>query len=71
LKPSLPLVEWTLQTREEIMLDQQVPVLDLHVAFSSLASPLEPHREITWSGLEAETKASCDHRDNQEAYSAW
>jgi hypothetical protein len=48
-----------LQIREEIMSDQQVPVLCLHVIISSLASPLEPHPEITWSGLEAETKAAC------------
>jgi hypothetical protein len=48
-----------LQTREEVMLDQQVPVLCLHVNFSSLASPLEPQPEITWSGTEAETKSAC------------
>jgi hypothetical protein len=53
------------------MLDQQVPVLGLHVTFSSLDSPLEPHPEITWSGLAAETKASWEHNDIQAAYYAW
>jgi hypothetical protein len=71
LKPSLPVVEWTLQTGGEIMLDQQVPVLGLHVTFSSLARALGSHPEITWSGLEAETNAACDHSDIQAAYSAW
>jgi hypothetical protein len=52
------------------MLDQQVPVLGLHVTFSSLASPLEPLTEITWSGLEAETKAAWDHSNMQAAYPA-
>jgi hypothetical protein len=41
------------------MSDQQVPVPCLRVTFSSLASPLEPHPDIMWSGLEAETKAAC------------
>ena len=53
------------------MLDQQVPVLGLQVTFSSIASPLEPHPEITWSGLEAENKAACEHSDIQVASSAW
>ena len=53
------------------MLDQQVPVLGLHVTFSSLASSLEPLPEITWSGLEAETKAACDHSIMHAAYPAW
>jgi hypothetical protein len=52
------------------MLDQQVPVLGLHVTLSSLARPREPHPEITGSGLEAETKAACDHSDIQAACSA-
>jgi hypothetical protein len=53
-----------LQTREEFMSDQQVPVLCLHVNFSSLANPLEPHPEITWAGTEAETKAACTPQRN-------
>jgi hypothetical protein len=53
------------------MLHQQVPVLVLHVNLSTLARPREPHPEITWSGLEAETKAACDHSDIQLACSAW
>ena len=53
------------------MLVQQVPVLGLHVTFSSLAIPLEPQPENTWSGLEAETEAAYDHSDIQAADSAW
>jgi hypothetical protein len=55
-KPSLLVVKWTCRLEKS---DEQVPVLCLHVTFSSLASPLEPHPEITWSGLEAETRAAC------------
>jgi hypothetical protein len=56
-QPSLPVLWCTLQTREEFISDQQVSVLCLHGTFSSLASPLEPHLEMTWWGIEAETKA--------------
>jgi hypothetical protein len=55
-----------LQTREEIMSDQQVPVLCLHVTISSLPSPVEPHPEIMWSGLETKSNAACTPEQHPE-----
>jgi hypothetical protein len=46
------------QEEEIVTSDQHVPGPCLQETFASLARPLEPHPGITWSGGEAEAKAT-------------